>query len=189
MKNQYNRNISRKNSSQPANKVAALAAMIFAVSFGVIWISVAAIAGAPKMFLLFGGFVVVMIVINVIVNILDMGRTQAGKTASGYKGNHKPVHSKSYSTKTAKKTNTLEKPDFEKMLRSKLPFGRRKSGEADPWDDDFRQDTQEFNIDPACGHIHPVKKRYYCPSCGISAKTDYQHCSICGERLREEHIR
>ena len=59
--------------------------------------------------------------------------------------------------------------------------------EPDPWDKKFRGDSQEFNIDENCGHIHAVdgmdEATNFCPYCGTKAEKDFEFCKNCGKKL------
>ena len=57
--------------------------------------------------------------------------------------------------------------------------------EPDPWDEKFRGDRQEFNIDPDCGHIHSVtgNSTTFCPYCGTKTEPDFEFCKMCGKKL------
>ena len=56
--------------------------------------------------------------------------------------------------------------------------------EPDPWDEKFRGDSQEFNVNPDCGHIHPVQNETcFCPYCGTKAGADFEFCKACGKKL------
>jgi len=57
--------------------------------------------------------------------------------------------------------------------------------EPDPWDEKFRGDSQEFNIDQNCGHIHAVagNSSNFCPYCGTKTEKDFEFCKICGKKL------
>jgi len=55
----------------------------------------------------------------------------------------------------------------------------------DPWDKNFRGDSQEFDIDPNCGHIHSVQGNSvnFCPYCGEKTEQVYDFCPKCGRQL------
>ena len=58
------------------------------------------------------------------------------------------------------------------------------NSEPDPWDEKFRGDNQEFNINPECGHIHPVQdETRFCPYCGTKSQADFEFCKHCGKQL------
>lgn len=60
--------------------------------------------------------------------------------------------------------------------------------EPDPWDEKFRGDSREFNINQDCGHIHEVgaeikETTNFCPYCGAKTEPDFEFCKFCGRQL------
>lgn len=161
MKNDL-RNNRQQNSS--ANGAAAVVAGVIGIAFAVFFVITSILAGAPLFFVAFGAFVAVMIIINVLVSFKDLSvKSKAKPKAEAYKG--------------------PEKRERKTVIGRVKHRRNRHNSEPDPWDEDFRNDETEFNIDFECGHIHEEKTVGRCPVCGEKVQKNHDYCASCGKRL------